>query len=160
MYDVALLLHIASYRRLFLLLFHHYFYLALRKEADSLSRYTVIRPYIDRCQDSRSVICDNALSLHRLGCFAAEKWRFGNIVFKLFLMMHFSNTASKSLSEELKNKLWVKLPVWRETQTSLIEYLPILDAFRWKYGYGKCKFFKIVKIIHFESKREASGSKW
>jgi hypothetical protein len=42
----------------------------------------------------------------------------------------------------------------------LIEYLPILDAFRWKYGYGKCKFFKIVKIIHFESKREASGSKW
>ena len=66
----------------------------------------------------------------------------------------------KSLSGKLKNKLYVKLPVWRETQTSLIEYLPILDAFRWKCGYGKCKFFKIVNNIHFEPKSGFLIPKW
>jgi len=155
-YDVVLLLHTTSTCPLFLLLFHHHFYLALREEADSLSRHAVIRPYIDRCKDSRNVFCDNALSLHRLGCFAAEndliwKYCFQTFPYGAILKCSFQIALRKRKRRASSQASGI------ESNTDIFErILAHIGRFSMEVvdrcGYGKCKFFKIVKIIHFESK--------
>ena len=133
----------------------------LRREVWSLSRHIVNRRYVNPYSDSRSVFCANALFLYRLGCFSAENDLIWKYCFQAFLYGAILKCSFQITLRKGKRRASSQAPGIESYTDIFGKKLANIGCFSMKVvdscGYGKCKFFEIIKNIHFESK---SGSLW